>query len=79
MSKMISVKKGTINTATVVVSYLVSIASVWLAKKTGVPLSEELQLALVISLTSILSGAITGLLNWIKHLPKKVQEEVIPE
>lgn len=85
MSKMISIKKGAINTLTVVISYTVAVLSLWLSKKTGLPLSDESQLTLTIFLTSSLSGTITGLLNWNKHKPKKLGnkpktiEEQLPE
>lgn len=71
MSTKISTKKGALASGNVLISFGVSWLTIYLAKKTGITMTPDQQAQLQIFLTALISGAITGVVNWIKHLPKK--------
>ena len=67
MATKISIQKGSVTALNVVVSYLVSALSVWASKKLGASFDDNMQLQLTVAGTALITGAITGALNWWKH------------
>lgn len=67
MSKTISAKKGLSNVINVAASYLVAVGALWLAKKTGVDVSVEIQSEVIAVTTALLAGSVTAVMNYIKH------------
>jgi hypothetical protein len=67
---LIPVKKASVSTITVLSSFIVTILSLFITKKCGIVLDEGTQITLTLVITSILSGIVTGGMNYLKHLPK---------
>jgi hypothetical protein len=63
----ISVVKGTETALIAIVSCGVSLASVYIAKKSGITMTAEIQASAITAVTAVLTGLITGIRNFWTH------------
>ena len=54
----------------VVVSYGISASAVYVASKTGIQITVDQQIQIIALSTSLISGAVAGVLNFLKHRGK---------
>ena len=68
MAAKISLQKGSMTFLTVVVSYGVSLLAAALANHgAAVAMPADTQIQLTVAATAVLTGVITGAINWWKH------------
>lgn len=79
MATKISIKKGGISLVTVLVGYVVAVAANAAAKVAGVELTQDQQAQATVAIVAVVSGALTGVLNWWKHRPKKEAPKAEPK
>jgi hypothetical protein len=72
MAKIIAVKKGAKNTIEVIVSFVIVAGGLWVTKKTGIQIPDELTTTLTVTGTAFLTGLVHGVQNWWKHKKPKV-------
>ena len=70
MATKISVQKGGVSALTVVISYGVSVLSLYAVKKIGLAIPDNMQSELTMVGVTLLTGLYTGFSNWIKHRKK---------
>ena len=63
----ISTTKSLQTLGLILVSYLVSYACTWIAKKSGITITSDVQNQIELALTAVLASAAHGILNWAKH------------
>lgn len=67
MATLISTKKGIGVSVTILLSFAITTIALWITKKTGVAIPDEVNSTLTVLITTGLSGLYHGFQNWLRH------------